>query len=116
MPIIKSAIKRVKQTNKRTARNVRVKRELKATTKALEAAITTKDKKLPELLNKLQSSVDIAVKKNLIHKNKAARIKSRYALLAKDAGFKAVKSSKAKSTIKKTVKPAVKVKKKTAKK
>lgn len=79
MPIIKSAVKRVRQTNKRTARNARVKRQLKESTKALDVAIEAKQSaKLSGLMNELSSKLDTAVKKNLIPKNRAARVKSRY--------------------------------------
>lgn len=120
MPIIKSAVKRVRQTSKRTARNNRVKRELKDATRALQAAIDAKQKtKLPELMSSLQSKLDTAVKKNIIPKNRAARIKSRYAALVKDNGGKVVSGTKKKAPAKKSAskktakKPAAK---KTAKK
>jgi small subunit ribosomal protein S20 len=99
MPIIKSAVKRVKQAEKRRDRNVEVKRTLRSNSKALDAAIESGDtKNLDELLNKVYSSYDTAVKKNLIHKNKAARKKAHYSELVKNA------STVKKATLKKTTK------------
>lgn len=77
MPIIKSAKKRARQTEKRHALNLTFKRNLHSTIKQFEAAIASKDRaKARKLLPQLQSAIDIAVKKNLMHKNKAARQKS----------------------------------------
>lgn len=102
MPIIKSAAKRVRQADKRQTRNALTKRNLRDSTKALEAAVTTKGaKNLDELLANVYGAYDTAVKKNLIHKNKAARKKSHYSTLVKN-----VSTSKAKKTAAK--KPAPK--------
>lgn len=77
MPIIKSAIKRAKQTKVRTARNKVTKQTVRTEVKALQSAIDAKDtKKAQEQLVVAQSAIDTAVKKNLMHKNKAARKKS----------------------------------------
>lgn len=103
MPIIKSAVKRVKQSEKRHTRNVEVKRTLRNNTKALEAAIETKDtKSLNKLLGEVYSSYDTAVKKNLIHKNKAARKKGHYAEQVKN--ISATKKTPAKKPTKKSTK------------
>jgi len=104
MPIIKSAVKRVKQAEKRRDRNVEVKRTLRSNTKALDAAVESNDtKNLNELLNKVYSSYDTAVKKNLIHKNKAARKKAHYSELVKNAS-----TAKKTAPKKTTKKPAAK--------
>jgi small subunit ribosomal protein S20 len=50
-----------------------VRTAVKATTKAVEE----KDKKAAEVLKTAQSTVDKMASKGVIHKNKAARIKSR---------------------------------------
>ena len=50
-----------------------VRTSVKATTKAVEA----KDKKVAEVFKTAQSTVDKMASKGVIHKNKAARIKSR---------------------------------------
>lgn len=71
MPIIKSAIKKVRKDRTRTARNR--KREL-----ALKAAVKkARTSKSPKDLQAAFSALDKAAKVNLIHKNKAARLKSR---------------------------------------
>lgn len=82
MPIIKSAIKRMKQTAKRRERNVATKRDVKSAVKAfLEKPTATG-------LSKAQSEIDTAVKKNLVPKNTAARRKASLAKVAKEAGVK----------------------------
>lgn len=80
MPIIKSAIKRVRQTERHTARNVTRKRFLKVTLKDFITLI--EEKKFAEatkLLPTVQKNIDLAVKNNLWHAHKGARIKSQYA-------------------------------------
>lgn len=107
MPIIKSAVKRMHQTVKRKARNQVTKRNLRDETKAFAAAIAAKDtKKAGEELKKVQSALDIAVKKNILKKNTAARKMSRLSAQAKAAGVKPVAS--AKKAAPKTAKPAAK--------
>jgi ribosomal protein S20 len=90
MPIIKSAIKRVRQTERRTARNVIRKRALKATLKNFIALID--EKKFAEatkLLPMVQKSIDLSVKNNLWHPHKGARIKSQYAKMLPSTSAKA---------------------------
>lgn len=107
MPIIKSAVKRMHQTVKRKARNQVTKRNLRDETKAFAAAIAAKDaKKAGEELKKVQSALDIAVKKNILKKNTAARKMSRLSAQAKAAGVKPLAS--AKKAAPKTAKPAAK--------
>lgn len=106
MPIIKSAIKRMRQTTKRRARNVTTKRNLKSAVKAFLAKPDAKN------LSAAQSELDTMVKKNLLPKNTAARRKAQLSRVAKDAGVKpaaAVKKAAAKPAAKKTTaKPAAK--------
>ena len=77
MPIIKSAIKRVRQQKTRTARNLVVKNRYKALikefTKLIEEGKTAEAEKL---YPQVQKSIDMAVKKNLIPANTANRKKS----------------------------------------
>jgi small subunit ribosomal protein S20 len=70
MPILKHAKKKLRQERKREVHN----RALKTTFKNLLK--TAKKLKTPESISKAVSSVDKAAKKNLMHKNKAAHIKS----------------------------------------
>ena len=104
MPIIKSAIKRAKQTIKRRDRNVAIKRDIKTATKAFAAKPSAKT------LSMTQSEIDTAVKKGLIKKNTAARRKSNLAKAAKAAGVKLATGIKtaAKPAEKAAAKPAVK--------
>jgi ribosomal protein S20 len=88
MPIIKSAIKRAKQTIKRRERNVGIKRDIKDATKAFLATPTAKG------LSAAQSELDTAVKKGLIKKNTAARRKSLLSKTAKAAGVKLATAAK----------------------
>lgn len=89
MPIIKSAIKRMKQTAKRRERNVGIKRDIKSAVKAFLTKPTS------EGLSAAQSELDTAVKKKLLKKNTVARRKSQLAKVAKDAGVKLASSKKA---------------------
>jgi small subunit ribosomal protein S20 len=98
MPIIKSAKKRVKIANKARARNARTKRTLRETLKAFSKAIEGgKSAEIAKAQAEAVSALDIAVKKDIIHKNKAARQKARLSAKAKAAGAKTVKSSKPKA-------------------
>ena len=109
MPIIKSAVKRVRQSEKRRLRNVQTKKQLKGATKALDAAIESKDtKKIDDLLGDVYSSYDTAVKKNLIHKNKAARKKAHYSAAVKALGAKKPAAKKTSAKKAPAKKPAAK--------
>lgn len=96
MPIIKSAIKRAKQTIKRRERNVGIKKDIKGAVKAFHA------KPSAQTLSAAHSELDTAVKKGLLKKNTVARRKSQLARIAKEAGVKLAPAKKA------TVKPAAK--------
>ena len=107
MPIIKSAKKRVKVANKAAVRNSKTKRSLKTSMKAFTAAITGKDKKADVALSKVQSDIDKAAKKGIMHKNKAARKQAQLAKAAKAAGVKpAAKAKAAKPAAPKAAAPA----------
>ena len=77
MPNIKSAVKRVKTTSTRTLRNAAAKSALRTSIKKFEAALATGDANAPVLLKQACRSLDKAVTKGLLHKNNAARKKSR---------------------------------------
>lgn len=105
MPIIKSAIKRVRQSAKRRSRNLQVKRAIHRDVRAFEDAVEAGDTKLTtERLREAISEIDRAVKKGTLHKNTAARRKSQ---LTKKANT-VVKPVKAKSTKKAAPKAAAK--------
>ena len=82
MPIIKSAKKRVKTANKAAVRNSKTKRSLKTAFKSFTKSPSNKTHA------EAQSNLDKAVKKGLVHKNKAARLKKQAAAKAKAAGVK----------------------------
>lgn len=109
MPIIKSAIKRAKQTVIRRERNVATKRALKDAVKAFNAAPSA------ATLSSAQSAIDTAVKKNVLNKNTAGRRKALLSKTAKEAGVKltatkkaAPKAAPAKTAAKPAAKPAAK--------
>lgn len=71
----KSALKRIRQTATRTLRN---KYQHKTTRNAVKNLRNTTDKKTAaEMLPKVASMLDKLAKKNIIHKNKAANLKSK---------------------------------------
>lgn len=87
MPVTKSAKKKLRQDKKRTLENKKLKNFLKDAIK--------KARKNPAEKNIIQATklIDKAAKKYIIHKNKAARLKSGLSKLASKKG-KAVTSSK----------------------
>jgi small subunit ribosomal protein S20 len=86
MPIIKSAKKRVRVANKAAIRNSKTKRSLKSALKIFHKTVGSDSKKTVAAQSKAQSELDKAAKKGVIHKNKAARQKSKLAAKAKAAG------------------------------
>jgi small subunit ribosomal protein S20 len=78
MPNTKSAIKAMRQSIKRRERNLKVKDAYKTAVKDVKKLITSAQKSESLVaLKKTMSALDKAVKKNIIHKNKASRLKSR---------------------------------------
>lgn len=78
MPNIKSAKKRVITSRKKAENNIVVKSSMKTAIKKSEKAIKANDKALAdENLQVAIKRIDKAQAKGLIHKNKAARCKSR---------------------------------------
>ncbi|MEK7153427.1 MAG: 30S ribosomal protein S20 [Patescibacteria group bacterium] len=114
MPVIKSAKKRVKVASKAAARNSKTKRSLKGALKAFHHAVTGK-KATKEAHSKVQSALDKAAKKGVIHKNKVARKKSQVAKAAKAAAG-ASKTAAKKPAVKKAAPKKTAAKKPAAKK
>src|SRR3989338_6919133 len=121
MPVIKSAKKRVRVATKAAVRNAKTKRTIKTSLKSFGIKASS------DALSKAQSALDSAVKKGVIHPNKAARKKRQLAAAAKAASVKsgvkkpaskAVAAKKAPSKKPVTKKPAAKkpASKKTTKK
>ncbi|MDR1604341.1 MAG: 30S ribosomal protein S20 [Gracilibacteraceae bacterium] len=77
MPNIKSAIKRVQLTKQRNARNTAARSALKTTLRRFEESVGREDSGAN--FRKACRALDKAGSKGLIHKNKAARKKSRLA-------------------------------------
>ena len=78
MPNIQSAKKRVRQTITRRARNMSQRSSMRTAVKSLEASLEAGDKDAATKAYKdAARALDKAVTKGLIHKNNAARKKSR---------------------------------------
>lgn len=107
MPIIKSAKKRVKLAARANIRNSRFRRSMREAIKAFDKAVAAgKTADISAAQTKAVTAIDIAVKKNLIHKNKAARQKSALSAKAKAAGVKNTASPAKKAAP--AIKPAAK--------
>jgi small subunit ribosomal protein S20 len=76
MPIIKSAIKKVRKDRRRAVINRRWRGRERSAVKA------TRQNPTPELLKAAQKELDKAAKKGVIKKGKASRLKSRLSKLA----------------------------------
>jgi small subunit ribosomal protein S20 len=73
-----SALKRARQTEKRTVRNRSNTSQLRGVLRELREGLTKADKKSAEqAFRKAVSSLDKAIQKGVIHKNTASRYKSR---------------------------------------
>jgi len=78
MPIKKSAKKYMRVTAKKTAKNAKIKGAFRSASKKTVEAIAKGDKKLArEWFQKTAKALDKAAQKKVIHKNTAARKKSR---------------------------------------
>lgn len=97
MPLIKSAIKKMRKDKLRTARNRKREDSLKILIKKVR-----RDKS-PENLVAVFSALDKAAKVNLIHPNKADRLKSRLSKDISSAPAK-VKSKAAKKKVARKIK------------
>lgn len=109
MPIIKSAKKRMKQAEVRRQRNYPVRSAMKThVKKVLLLAKEGKRDEAEKLLPETYKIIDTAAKKNIIHKNNAARKKSR---LARNIANASNKGAAAMPKVEKAAKPAKKVEK-----
>ncbi len=105
-----SELKRKRQTIKRQARNTSVLSRLKTEEKKLRAALETGVDEVKALYQNFASALDKAAKQGVIHKNAAARKKSR--LNTRVAGGAKPAAPKKKSTAKKAAPKAKAAKKK----
>lgn len=83
MPNIKSAIKRVNTTHTAEERNISQKNEMRTAIKRAHSALESNADNKADLLSFALKKVDKAAQRNLIHDNKAARIKSSLMTAAK---------------------------------
>ena len=81
MPNIKSAKKRVKVISKKTLQNQMLKSQLKTAIKKFEDSLKDGKAAASEAYNFVVKKTDQAVAKGILHKNTAARRKSRYAAM-----------------------------------
>ena len=77
MPNIKSAKKRVLVAERNHAKNVAVKSRVKTAVRRVLEALKSNTEKVQELLNSAYKIIDKSVSKGVLHKNTAARKKSR---------------------------------------
>ncbi|PWL45574.1 MAG: 30S ribosomal protein S20 [Clostridiales bacterium] len=76
MANIKSAKKRIKVIERKSAENRVLKSALKTQLKKFDAAVASEAEDLTSIYNETVSKVDKAVTKGIIHANKAARTKA----------------------------------------
>ena len=81
MPIIKSAKKKMRQDEKRKKHNLTYQNAYKKAIRQLKLAKTAE--KIGQIVNQAYSKIDKAVKKKIIHKRKAARLKAAVAKFLK---------------------------------
>ncbi|HST04709.1 MAG TPA: 30S ribosomal protein S20 [Chloroflexia bacterium] len=81
MANIKSAIKRIRSSARKRSRNKPVRSSIKTYVKSAQMSIAANSDDSPEAVVRAISALDKAANKGIIHKNQAARRKSR--LMAK---------------------------------
>lgn len=102
MPVIKSAIKRMKQNKVRYERNRHYSSHMKSMIKLMLDYVKKGEiEKANKIMPKVISSIDTAAKKRLIHKNNAAHKKSRIAKAISNIGEKKEKAEVKKEATKK---------------
>ena len=79
MPNIKSAKKRVKVIKKKTLRNKEQKSILRTYIRKFKEAISSNSENVKETFDNAIKAIDKAVSKNILHRNTAARKKSKLA-------------------------------------
>lgn len=77
MANIKAAIKYIRKSRKNRARNIAVKDNIKRSVKKALKLIAIKDKSAADAVKKAVSAIDKAAENGILHKNTAARKKSR---------------------------------------
>ncbi len=77
MPNIKSVIKDVKKSRQNHLRNISAKSAMKTFIKKAKTAVESKDKSAAEAVKQACSIIDKTAERGIIHRNAAARRKSR---------------------------------------
>mgnify|MGYP001292874703 CR=1 FL=1 len=77
MALSNQAKKRVRQNKKSEDHNRTLRSRLSRSIRLVFQAIDDQDEKTNDLIKDAQSNLDRAAKKNIIHKNKAANLKSK---------------------------------------
>src|SRR5437588_10224776 len=77
VPNIKSVIKDVKKSRKNHLRNISAKSAMKTYVKKARTAVDTGDAQAADLISQAASVIDKTAERGIIHKNAAARRKSR---------------------------------------
>jgi len=83
MANIKSAIKNIRKSQKNRQRNLFYKERIKKLIKSFKIAVKKSKDEAVKIFKDLASALDKAALKKIIHKNKAARQKSRLLALLK---------------------------------
>jgi small subunit ribosomal protein S20 len=94
MPNIKSVIKDVKKSRQNHLRNVSAKSAMKTFIKKAKTAIDGKEKTAAESVSQACSVIDKTAERGIIHRNAAARRKSRLMKKAAAPAAPAAKSTK----------------------
>lgn len=81
MPSHKHRLKKIRQDEKRQARNKQVKSKIKTITKKVKSAAESGEQNIDSLVSNAASAIDSAATKGVIHKRAAARRVSRLAKL-----------------------------------
>ena len=80
MPRRKTSVKKTRQDKKKHLQNLKIKQQLKKTVKQFQGLLAAKNvAEAKKILAQVFSQLDKAAKKNIIHKNKAANLKSQAA-------------------------------------
>jgi len=79
MPILKNAQKALRASQRKASQNAQLRSRMRTVLKQLRLTPTA------ELLTQAYSRIDRALKRNIIHQNKAARLKSQASKLLKSA-------------------------------
>lgn len=95
MPLLKSAKKALRVDRSNKIINDQTRNKVKSALKAARLAVAAGDKDSKEKIAAAYRELDLAAKKNVIHKNRASRLKSRLAKkLAKTASEPKTKPKK----------------------